>query len=126
MWFEKQSNSFRAWMHVASSSGVVRTGLLAGAFTVTVRDPADAVSTSPTVAESAAVPGLYYFDIPSAFLVANGVGHYGVLVEVSATAPNLRATASEVLRISQKDFDDLVSGGSVSTVFGTGIDPAIS
>lgn len=115
MWFTRTADGFRAWLRVETSTGILRTGLAASAFTITVRNPQDtaSISPNPAVTQSAGKPGLYRFDVPSAFLVTHGVGEYAVLVEVSATAPTLRATAVTALGVSLEDWDSLVQAGSL-------------
>ncbi len=107
MYFTRQANGFRAWFAVVVS-GLPRVGIIAGKFTITIVDPADAANDAPVVAESAQKPGLYTFLIPSAFVLANGTGEYGVVIEVVENVPpRITDTFSEVLKVSQEDFDSL-------------------
>ena len=107
MWFAKQSDGFEGWF-VAVNAGLLVAGLAPGVFTVTVVDPADAATNTPAVAESAVKPGLYHFTIPSAFITANGVGEYGVAIQVIRLGvPRFADAISDVLKVSQEDFDSL-------------------
>lgn len=112
MWFTRTADTFRGHFAAVRSNGTLRTGLVAADFTATVVDPDDSASTTASVAESTEKAGLYYFDIPSAFFVANGVGEYGVVVEIDTTAssgtPNVIDVMSENLRLTVEDFDSLV------------------
>jgi len=113
MWFTKQSTGYRGWFRVVDDTGALRTGLVAGDFTVTIVDPADAANNSPSVSESAQKTGIYYFDILSAFFVANGNGEYTVSVEVDTFAgpsgfPNVRDAFSTSLQVYDEDFDSIV------------------
>ncbi len=108
MFFTKQADGFRAWFTIVEK-GVPVPGISSSAFTISVRDPADSVTNSPSVTESG-IGGLYYFDIPSAFITTNGIGSYAVLVEVDSTVqPKVTDAMSEVLRVSQVDVD-IVAG----------------
>ena len=72
LWFTKDSNGFRGWFVAIQTTGLLRTGLVAGDFTVTVVEPGDTASTTPSVSESSTKAGLYTFLIPSSFLTTNG------------------------------------------------------
>jgi hypothetical protein len=108
MWFTKQADGMRAWFALVDKNGVLRPGAAASAFTVTVVDPADTTSNTPAVSESSTKGGLYTFLIPTAFITTNGVGDYGVVVEVNAaTPPKVIDVMSKVLRVDVQDFDSL-------------------
>lgn len=116
MYFTKQADGFRAHFAVAQGNGSLRTGLLAGDFTVTVVDPADSTTLTPSVSESTQKSGSYFFDITSGFITTNGVGDYGVVVEVDtfagpSSAPHVRDVFGEVLRVTEEDFDTLATPG---------------
>ena len=118
MWWTKAASGFRGWFAVAQSSGALRTGLVAGDFTVTIVDPSGTMTSIPAVAESIKL-GLYTFTIPAIFLTGNGVGEYGVSIEVDTFAgpsgpPHVRAVLSHVLRVSLKDLDDITSGAGIA------------
>lgn len=119
MWFTRQSRTVRVWFQAVASTGRLRTGLDSGSFTATVIDADDSTSVTPSVSESVQRPGNYYFDIPSPFFVANGTGDYNVSIEIDSiaaggTAPHVRSAMSDVLQVSQEDFDT-VSGSIWST-----------
>ncbi len=131
MYFVKESDGFRAWFTIANG-GIIRTGAVAGQFTVTIVNPGDTASLVPAVAESATKPGLYSFLITSAFITIHGVGEYGIVVETNiANPPRVIDVFSEVLKVSQEDFDSLgesliaarttALAGSTTTVIRTGL-----
>lgn len=114
LWFAKQADGFRGWLAVAQSSGVLRTGLLAGDFVVTIVNPSDSSGSTVSVSESSTKPGLYIFDIPSAFITTNGVGEYAVVIEINTKtgpsgAPHVVLSLNNVLKVSQEDFDSLTA-----------------
>jgi hypothetical protein len=90
------AGGWRGWFIVKTNAGVLRTGLVAGDFTATVVNPQDTSTLTPTVSESAQKPGLYSFLITDAFLATHGLGSYGTVVEVSASAPNLTDVVGSV------------------------------
>ena len=109
LWFTKDANGYTGWFGIERSNGELRTGATSGFFTATIVNPADSATSVPTVTESSAKPGLYKFTVPSAFLLANGIGVYGVVVEVAVTSnPKVTGTLSAMLSVSTKDFEDLV------------------
>jgi len=115
MWWTKQDDGFTGWFHVKQNNGSLRTGLVNGDFTVTVRAPQDDDGYTAIVTESTKT-GLYYFEITDTFILANGVGEYGVVIEVDtfagpSSSPNVRDSISTVLKVTTEDFDSLV--GSV-------------
>ena len=111
--FTRQADGFRGGFAVIQNSGILRTGLVAGDFTVTVVDPADTTTSSPAVAQAANKAGAYTFLVPSAFLVANGNGNYLVVVEIDTSgasgAPHVVTAFSTVLLVSEDDIRDLRS-----------------
>jgi hypothetical protein len=123
MWWTKTSAGLRAWFVVTQGNGSLRTGLVGGDFTAAVVEPGDAATTAPTVSESTQKAGLYTFLVPSAFLVTNGAGEYGVSIEVDTFAgpsgsPNVRDAVGHVLRVSLADLDDLAQPGDAMTLTG--------
>jgi len=111
MWFARTVDGYEAWFALKDKTGVLRTGAAPGNFTVTVVDPADASAAVPVVAESVQKPGIYRFPVPSAFLVAGGVGEYGVVVEINAPAPaKVVDVLSATMVVSLEDFDSLAAG----------------
>jgi len=109
VWFAKQSDGFQG-SFVVVNAGLLVTGLAPGVFTVTVVNPANTATNNPAVAQSAVKAGLYYFTIPTAFITANGVGEYGVVIEVNKIPPpppRIDDAMSAILKVSQEDFDSL-------------------
>ena len=114
MWFTKQSVGMRGWFVVRAASGLLKTGLAPGVFTVTAVAPGDATNAVYAVAESSQKGGLYYFDVPSAFLIAQGVGVYGIVVEINGSG--IKSTISAPMIVSVRTFDDLAQPGSSMTL----------
>ena len=111
MWFTRQADGYRAWFVLASSKGALITGAVGGDFTVTVVDPPDSTSSTLTVSESTQKSGLYTFLIPSAFITTNGIGSYGVVIEVAkTTSVKIDDVLSANLKVSAEDFDSIVAG----------------
>lgn len=96
MWWTKQDSGFRGWFHIKQSNGALRTGLVGADFTVTVRSPLDDDGYTAVVEESNK-SGLYTFEIDAQFLVDNGVGEYGVSVEVDSRGAHLGRLMLEML-----------------------------
>lgn len=118
MWFTKDDDGYRAWFSVEDKNGLLRTGGVAGNFTVTVVEPGDTASSTPTVSESSTKPGLYTFLVPSSFFATHGVGGYGVVVEATfSSPPKIDAVFAEVLRVFAEDFDSL--GTAISAISGS-------
>jgi hypothetical protein len=108
MWFTKVVDGYQGWFTLEDNKGVIRTGAVAGDFTVTVVSPADDDSSTPVVSESTTKAGLYKFLVPSAFLVTNGVGVYAVVIEVDATtSPKVTSTSTTPMLVSNNDFDTI-------------------
>ena len=69
---------------VVRSNGTLRTGLASGDFTVTVINPNDDATTTPTVTQMSQKTGMYCFTIPTAgWLATHGVGVYAFVVEIT-------------------------------------------
>ena len=91
---------------VVQRLGTLSTGLPAGNLTITVVDPDDSASTSPTVSQTTQLPGMYKFTIPALFLTTNGVGHYGIRIGVHKPAPAPIDDETLVsLEVTQYDID---------------------
>jgi hypothetical protein len=104
IWKARTSTGVRTYFAVVRG-GALRTGLVAGDFAVTLIDPDDSASTTLTVTESAQLAGIYYIDIPSAFLTTNGVGHYGLRIGIHAAAPAQDDEELESVEVNTSDID---------------------
>ena len=129
MWFTKTADGYRGWFVVTQSNGSLRAGLVAGDFTATVINPADSTSLAPAVAQSATKSGLYFFDVTSGFITTNGVGEYGIVIEVDTFAgpsgpPHVRSALSEVLGVTAEDFDTLAKPGDAMDLVVGAVDAA--
>lgn len=107
--------AYRFWLGASLGSGLLASGIASGDFTVTVRNPGDSVTmAAPTVTEVGAT-GLYRFDILAAFSTTNGVGQYGVHVEVDSTSPRSRGVITDAIDFFVNDVDDDVQVGGINT-----------
>src|SRR3990167_4515457 len=119
MWFTRSASGFRGWIAI-EVAGVLRPGLTTADFTVTIITSDDDASTSAVVSESTQLPGVYFFDVSSAFLLANGVGQYNVIISTDTTLgsesqPPVLDVYTEMLNVAAHDFDSLSGEGLTST-----------
>jgi hypothetical protein len=110
MLFTKNDDGVRIWI-TAVKGGKLQGGL-AGSITVTVTDPDDSATTSPSVS-AATQTGLYYADVAAGFFATNGLGHYVVVAEIDSGG--LKDVIKDSLRVFEEDFDT-IGGGSPTTV----------
>jgi hypothetical protein len=99
-------NTYRVWVTV-EDKGNLKTGLVPGDFTATIVPFNDSASTTASVAESTQKPGLYFFDIPGAFLTTHGAGNYAVVIEANATGPKFDAAAGRPLQVTRADIEKI-------------------
>jgi hypothetical protein len=102
----KVNQDFEYTFGVKTSSGAPRTGLGAGDFTVTVRNPQDTASSNPSVSEVGG--GMYRFTIPAAFTTTHGAGEYGITVELTTAPIDL---AGDTVPFFVNSLDDISGGG---------------
>lgn len=106
----KLDSPLRIFMAVTSGGALV-PGLLPGAFVVTVVDPTGAFTATPAVAAATAQPGLYYFDVPAAFLSLHGVGQYAYTAVIASQSQTLSGSFGVI---------DPTQGVSASLTFDAG------
>lgn len=99
-------NSLRIWFPVIRNGSLVASST-ADDFTVYVIDQNDSGFVSPFVTESTQRSGIYYFDIPSAFLVSSGTGDYNVSIEVNRTNPTVMDVYYGHINVTDKDIDSI-------------------
>lgn len=105
IWRALTSAGVRVYFNVVNSAGNLRTGLTSGVFTVVLVNPGDTANTVLTVTQSTQKPGVYYVNIPSAFITTHGPGHYGLSLGVHATGPKLDAETLHSVEVTQEDVD---------------------
>lgn len=106
--FTRLVDGYRANFVVVRRNGLLRENIPSSMFTVNVIDPTDTTTTQFSVSESVVKPGSYYFDIPATYLISSGTGLYPITIEVNATtAPRVRASFSDTLKVFEHDFDSL-------------------
>ena len=100
--------AYRVWFSVRNGDGTPRAGLVGGNFAVEVKAPSDPTSgpSTPTVVESLAGDGQYYFDIPGSFTTTNGAGQYGWTVRVTLAPVDLIGDLVDFRVQSVDDFVD--------------------
>tara|TARA_R100001244_G_scaffold25113_4_gene25576 strand:+ start:38537 stop:39349 length:813 start_codon:yes stop_codon:yes gene_type:complete len=117
MWFTKDSTGFRGWFSVIDSKGNLRTGMIPSDFIATIVDGDDSATDAFVVAESTQKAGFYYFNVTSAFLLANGIGDYGVVVQIdSSVKPKIRTAFSKVLNVAEKDLNDIAGATTITDI----------
>lgn len=102
----KVGSARRVWITLQTGGGNPRTGVAPSGFTATVINPANSASTTAAVAESVAVDGSYFFDIPAAFTTTHGVGEYGWSVAVITGA---RSVTGDTVSFFDGDIDGLAA-----------------
>jgi hypothetical protein len=116
--FVREVDGFTGSLVVKKANGTLRTGIPSGQFVATVINPLDSMLSSPSVTESIQKPGAYRFTVPAAFLLAHGVGHYPVVVEVLASGPTLNDVFPGMLKVSVQDLDTLATSIQVTGIAG--------
>lgn len=107
IWKARTATGVRAYFKVVSATGNLITGVPAGSFTVLVINPADSANQALTVSQSSQQPGVYYVDIPSAFLTTHGAGAYGLSIGVHNGSPAVNDEMLASLEVSVRDLDDI-------------------
>jgi hypothetical protein len=102
---------------VRNGNGTPRTGLVAGDFTVTVRNPGDTASNAPAVSEVGG--GQYRFSIPGAFTTTHGAGEYGWTVELTTAPTDLIGGLTEFYVAG---LDDLAQPGDAMDLVTDAVD----
>lgn len=116
MFLTRLDKTLRVWFAAASSAGAYRSGLTQASFTINIVNPADSAQVTAVVSESTQRPGVYYFDVPSSFLLTHGVGDYVVGIKIdsqsgSSGAPQVKTVQSDIIHVTRDDFDSI--SGSV-------------
>ena len=109
IWKARTANGVRAYFKVVRT-GILSTGLATGLFNALLINPQDTANQALTVAESTQQAGVYYVDIPGAFLTTHGAGHYGLSIGIHK--PNPQKIDDEILmalEVTDQDLDDLAS-----------------
>ena len=119
--FTRQADGYRGWFPVEQNNGTLRIDLAAGDFVVTIVDPDDDAVTTVAVTQSTQKSGMYYFDVLSGFITTNGIGEYGVVIEINTRTgpsgpPHTVQTMNAVLKVSVQDFDSITSTAVVDAV----------
>jgi hypothetical protein len=116
IWKALLSSGVRAYFKVISGTGDLAAGIDPADFTVFIINPQDSAKQSLTAVESSQQSGVYYVDIPSAFLGTHGVGQYGLSIGVHQMAPPINDEVLESVEVTSTDFDDLATGADMAIV----------
>jgi hypothetical protein len=107
----RAADGVRVWFTVLNANRTLRTGLVGGNFTVTIIRADDAATNSPTVVPSTQLAGVYYFDVPSAFLTTSGDNYFAVIQVTLAPVDAVSAP----LFVSASLWDQLETEASAAT-----------
>lgn len=107
IWKSRVSTGVRAYFKVVSTAGNLVTGLAPGLFTCRVINPADTAFVALPVTQSTQQAGVYYVNVPAAFLGVHGAGAYGLSLGIHRAAPPLNDEVLESLEVTIRDLDDI-------------------
>jgi len=107
-WKAITTDGVRVYFKVVRN-GNLRTGLLAGVFTVLLINMDDNDSTALTVNESTEKPGVYYVDIPTSFITTYGAGFYGLSIGVHAVGPTTDDEVLYSVEVTTLDLNNVVT-----------------
>jgi hypothetical protein len=114
----KRTTGGRRYITPMANNGTIKTGLVAGDFTVALLGPSGNPPASTTITPALIASGdgqnSWIVDIPSAFLVTNGVGDYYLRVEINATGPKYDTLVGEPILVTQNLLDDISAGGGAT------------
>lgn len=112
LWKTKDANTLRVAFAIVRN-GALQTGITSG-ITVTLLAPTMTTDQALTpVTESSAKGGIYWVDVPTAFLSANGLGHYALVIEVATTGPKINDVDLQPLEIVAQDIDDIPTSAQI-------------
>jgi len=111
LWKATVGEGVRVYFAVITNAGNLNSGLTNGDFDATLISPADDDSTALTVAESTQLGGVYYADIPTAFLSTNGAGVYSVRIGVHA--PGIDDESVDPIEVTSQDLETI--GNNIQT-----------
>ncbi len=107
----RQADGIRSYFVAFTKNGLIAPGIDPDDITVTVIAPDLTTSSVVDASETAAKPGVYTLLVPSSFLVDNGLGYYGLIVEVDSSSPKVAGVMQDLVKVSQKDIDECGGGG---------------
>jgi len=108
-WKTLTTTNLRVYFKISSGGSLV-PNLTSNLFSVLLINPTDTSSSGSTVQQSSQLPGIYYTDLDSSFLVNNGVGMYGLSIGIHK--PNPKPIDDEVLfsiEVTEGDLQTLNS-----------------
>lgn len=111
-----QADGFRGYVTPILSTGFPRFGLTSVDFGTVIRNPQDTADLFNIFAVTELggnAVGSYTFLVPASFFVTHGVGNYLLRIFLNtykvggSGAPNIIATAPAILRVTQRDIDQV-------------------
>ena len=114
----KESVGGRRYITPVANNGSIKTGLVAGDFTVVLSAPSGNPPTTTTITPvhiaSGNMQDSWIVDIPSGFLTTNGVGDYYLRVVIAATGPKFDGVIGEPVLVTQNLLDDISAGSGLT------------
>lgn len=109
LWKAVRDEGVRAYFKIVDSGGILATGLGSGDFNALLIAPDDSANQALAVSESTQQAGVYYVDVPSAFLGTHGAGMYGLSLGVHSTSPSIDDEVLYPLDVTVHDLDRIAS-----------------
>lgn len=107
LWKARTVNGVRVYFSVVDNTGFLIAGIAPASFTALLITPNDAASLAMAVAPSIQRAGVYYCDIPAAFITVNGVGAYGLSLGVHSVVPPVNDETLLEVEVTVNDYDQL-------------------
>ena len=129
IWKTRIASGVRAYFKVVRD-GVLVTGIPGGNFNALLIEPGDSANVALTVTQSSQQSGVYYVDLPSAFLTTHGAGHYGLSLGIHTLVPStVDDEIMQSVEVNQTDldyiagdvWDELRAGHVAVGTFGEGV-----
>ena len=100
--------AYRYYFCVQDSEGLPADITDLGDFAVSVRNPANNATSSPSVTAVPDPIGMYFFDIPGSFSTTHGVGVYGIQIALDSAVPAITNVSGTNVLFSIYNLDDIV------------------
>ena len=109
----KVGTALRFFVSVAQPNGAPYTGVAADMAVLMIAP--DGIATDAPVISEVGVTGIYTFVSDTAFTIAEGVGMYGIAVQINATTPNVRDVGAMQVEFKLRDADDAETEAAAAT-----------
>jgi hypothetical protein len=107
MLFTRQDRTFRVWFSVFDDTNQIVENIPPDDFDALIINATDTNSEALFITQSNEKLGLYRSDLPSSFLLANGVGDYCLFVSVIDPDSEITSSFTSQINVSIEDFDTL-------------------